>query len=56
MTRMYRGYEIRTYRYQGCLNYIVPALRSLGAFDIAATLATARKWIDCAIASGELKR
>lgn len=53
MTRTYRGYEIRSYRYQGCLNYIVPAL---GRGVIAANLTTARRWIDQAIAAGELTR
>lgn len=47
----HRGYAIRPVEHQGTTNYVVPSLGS----DQATSLATAKRWIDQAIASKELK-
>lgn len=49
----YRGYQIRRTRYQGLTAYLVPELYGR---DLAANLRTAKRWIDWAIYSGELRR
>jgi hypothetical protein len=53
MARLYRGYEIRRTQYQGLSAYYCPAL---AGGSLAANLKTIRKWIDAAIAAGELAR
>lgn len=50
---IYRGHLIIRRRYQGTLCYSSP---SFDGGALAASLATIRRWIDCAIAAGELAR
>ena len=48
----YRGHKITRIRYQGLYGYTSP---SFGPGAIAASLATIKRWIDQAIAVGELR-
>lgn len=48
----YRGHRILTVTRQGCVNYYTPAF---GVGQQAATLDMIKRWIDTAIAQGEIK-
>ena len=49
-TTLYKGYAIERIRYQGIPAYRVFRLNGTAWTDMAATLATARRWIDCELA------